>query len=144
MNAAATAGSTVIPTLRYRKAPEAIDWLCRALGFERHAVYEDGHGGIQHAQLRHGNGMIMLSSVADNDWGKRMAQPDEIGGRETQCNCLVVSDCDAHYAQAVAAGAEIVDPLAERGYGGKGYGCRDPEGHIWWIGSYDPWASPTP
>jgi uncharacterized glyoxalase superfamily protein PhnB len=24
-------------------------------------------------------------------------------------------------------------------YGGRDYTCRDPEGHIWSFGTYDPW-----
>ena len=30
--------SPVIPTMRYRDAPAAIDWLCAVLGFSRHLV----------------------------------------------------------------------------------------------------------
>lgn len=132
--------SSIHPNLHYRDAPAAIEWLCAALGFEKRAVYEDGEGGIAHAQLTFGNGLIMLSSVRDSEWGRRMVMPKDIGGRETQCCCLVAADPDAHYAQAIAHGAEIIDPLTTQDYGGKGYSCRDPEGHIWWIGSYDPWA----
>jgi len=138
--AAAETRSSIHPNLHYRDAPAAIEWLCQALGFEKRAVYEDGQGGIAHAQLTFGNGLIMLSSVRDNDWGKRMVVPAETQGRVTQCCCLVAADPDAHYAQAIAAGAEIIDPLVAQDYGGKGYSCRDPEGYIWWIGSYDPWA----
>ena len=29
--------STVMPALRYRNAPAAVDWLCQVFGFERHA-----------------------------------------------------------------------------------------------------------
>ena len=130
---------TVIPSLHYRNAPALIDWLCEAFGFERHLVVDDGAGGIAHAQLRFGNGMIMLSSVSDSEWGLRYAQPDEIGGRQTQCCCLIVADPDAHYHRAKAAGARIVDELSDRDHGGRGYGCTDPEGHLWWFGSYDPW-----
>jgi uncharacterized glyoxalase superfamily protein PhnB len=132
--------SSVYPTLRYRDAPAAIVWLCKVLGFEKHAVYEDGAGGIAHAQLCLGNSLIMLSSHRNDTWGQRMVMPGDIGGRETQCCCLYTADADAHYAQALAAGAEIIDPLTAQDYGGKGYSCRDPEGHIWWVGSYDPWA----
>ena len=131
---------TITPTLRYRDAPAMIDWLCTAFGFRRHAVHENDSGGIAHAQLTYGNGMIMLSSVSADAWGQRIAQPDEIGGRETQCCCVQVDDCDAHHAQAMAAGAVIVDALEDKDYGGKGYSARDPEGHLWWFGSYDPWA----
>jgi len=135
-------GATIIPSLRYRDAPAAIEWLCRAFGFEKHAVYAEGNT-VHHAQLTFGNGMVMLSSVDNaSPWGRRIAQPDEIGGRETQCACAIVADPDAHYARAKAAGAQIVDDLAVQDYGGKGYSCRDPEGHLWWFGSYDPWAKP--
>jgi uncharacterized glyoxalase superfamily protein PhnB len=135
--------ATVIPCLRYRNAPAMIDWLCKAFGFEKHAVYADGDT-VHHAQLTFGNGMIMLGSV-DNDsaFGRRIAQPDEIGGRETQCCCVIVADCAAHYAKAKAAGAEIMDELETKDYGGSGYSCRDPEGHMWWFGDYDPWAEPA-
>jgi uncharacterized glyoxalase superfamily protein PhnB len=131
--------ATVIPSLRYRDASAMIDWLCNAFGFEKQAVYADGNI-VQHAQLTFGKGMIMLGSVANESaWGERIAQPDEIGGREIQCRCLIVADCAAHYARAKAAGAEIVDELETKEYGGSGYGCRDPEGHLWWFGDYDPW-----
>jgi uncharacterized glyoxalase superfamily protein PhnB len=140
VSATARTRSSIHPSLQYRDAHAAIEWLCRALGFEKRAVYEDGAGGIAHAQLVFGNGMVMLSSARDNDWGRRMAVPGAVGGRVTQCCCLVAEDAEAHYARAVAAGAEIVDPLTAQDYGGQGYCCRDPEGHLWWIGSYDPWA----
>jgi uncharacterized glyoxalase superfamily protein PhnB len=142
---AATTRATIIPSLRYRNALAAIDWLCRAFGFEKNAVYADDNGIVHHAQLTFGNGMIMLGSVENGSpWGKRIAQPDEIGGRETQCAYMIVADCDAHYAQAKAAGAHIVDELETKDYGGKGYSCRDLEGHLWSFGSYDPWADKQP
>lgn len=56
---------TVIPCLRYRNAVGAIDWLCAAFGFEKHAVYPNDDGTIAHAQLTLGNGMIMLGSVSE-------------------------------------------------------------------------------
>ena len=136
--------SSIIPALRYRDAPKMIDWLCRAFGFERHAVYEDGQGGIAHAQLRWGGGMLMLGSQRDDVYGRRLAEPAEIGGRVTQSLCVIVDDADAHHALAVGAGAVIVDALSDQDYGGRGYSCRDPEGHLWWFGSYNPWVPPGP
>ena len=133
--------ATIIPCLRYRDAPAAIDWLCRAFGFERHAVYAEGDT-VHHAQLVFGNGMVMLGSAdTASEWGRRIAQPGDIGGLETQSPCVVVTDVDAHYARAVAAGAELVQDIADQDYGGRGYSCRDPEGHLWWFGSYDPWKA---
>ena len=136
---ASSNGSSIVPALRYRDAPAAIEWLCRAFGFERRAVYVDGDI-VLHAQLVFGNGMVMLSSAGnDGAWNALVAQPDENGLRETQSPCVVVADVDAHHARAKAAGATIVIDIADQEYGGRGYACRDPEGHLWWFGSYDPW-----
>ncbi|MCE2406753.1 MAG: glyoxalase, partial [Pseudomonadales bacterium] len=62
--------ATIVPTLRYQDAHAAIDWLERAFGFHRHFVVEDGEGGVAHAQLTFGNGMIMLSSAHDDEFGQ--------------------------------------------------------------------------
>jgi uncharacterized glyoxalase superfamily protein PhnB len=132
-------GSTIIPCLRYRDARAAIEWLCKAFGFTKQAVYENEQGGVEHAQLTYGNGMVMLGEVRDNAFGQHIVQPDQIGGRETQCACVTVTNCKSHYQQAKAAGAVIVDDYAEKDYGGAGYSCHDPEGHLWYFGSYDPW-----
>jgi uncharacterized glyoxalase superfamily protein PhnB len=142
MELAARTTVTIIPCLRYRDAPAAIEWLCTAFGFQRHAVYQDGDI-VHHAQLVFGNGMVMLGSVQPGQWGANMIQPDEVGGLETQSACVIVTDADAHYARAKAAGAQIVIEIADQDYGGRGYGCRDIEGHVWWFGSYDPWQAPA-
>ncbi len=73
--------ATVIPCLRYSDAPAAIEWLCRAFGFEKHLVVPGDRGTIAHAQLSFGNGMIMLGSALDTDFGRLMKQPKEAGGR---------------------------------------------------------------
>lgn len=134
--------STVIPGLRYRDAVKAIEWLCTAFGFEKQAVYPHPGGTIAHAQLRFGNGMIMLGSVPNSadDLSKHMKQPDEIGGAETQAAYLIVADADAVYATAKAAGATMIRDIKNEDYGGRGFSCRDLEGHIWHLGTYDPWA----
>ena len=143
MSQPANTRASIIPCLRYRNALGMIEWLCEAFGFQQHAVYAEGDT-VHHAQLVYGNGMVMLGSTSNaGEWGKAIVQPDEIGGRETQSACVIVADADAHYARAVAAGATIVIDIADQDYGGRGYACRDPEGHLWWFGSYDPWAAAT-
>ncbi|MEO8663398.1 MAG: VOC family protein [Bryobacteraceae bacterium] len=133
--------STIIPSLRYRDAPAAIEWLCQAFGFEKQAVYPNPDGTIAHAQLTFGNGMIMIGSVVEGTpYSKLIRHPDEIGRLETQAPYVIVSDCDAIYITAKAAGAEVVIDIATMDYGGRAFTCRDPEGHLWSIGSYDPWA----
>jgi uncharacterized glyoxalase superfamily protein PhnB len=135
--------STVIPGLRYKNAIAMIDWLCGTFGFEKQAVYTSPNGAVMHAQLTFGNGMIMIGSVENESKASSlMKQPNEIGGAETQTPYLVVTDCDALYAKANAAGAKILIDLEEKEYGGKAFTCSDPKGHIWHVGTYDPWAPP--
>lgn len=127
--------------MRYRDAAAAIKWLCRAFGFEQQLVVAQPDGTIAHAQLTFGNGMVMLSSVVESEFGRLMKQPDEIGGAETQAAYLIVSDADAVYASAKAAGATIVLDIKDEDYGGRGFTCRDLEGHVWTLGTYDPWQT---
>ena len=97
---------------------------------------------VAHAQLTFGGGMIMLGSVDNgSEYGKQIVQPDEINLRETQSPCLIVPDADAVYATAKAAGATIVTDIADVDYGGRAFACRDLEGHLWNVGTYDPWKS---
>ena len=135
--------TTVIPCLRYRDAPAAINWLCRVFGFERQLVVPNPDGTIAHSQLRLGGGMIMLGSVVDSPFGRLMRQPDEIGGAETQSAYVIVPDADVVYARVKAAKAEIVLDIKDEDYGGRGFSCRDLEGHLWTIGTYDPWEPPV-
>jgi uncharacterized glyoxalase superfamily protein PhnB len=133
--------ATVIPVLRYRDAPAAIEWLCQTFGFEKNLVVPSEDGTIAHAQLSFGNGMIMLGSVLKNEtpFGRLMKQPDEIGGVATQSLYIVVNDADIVYARAKAGGATIAIEIKDEDYGGRGFSCYDLEGHLWSFGTYDPW-----
>nr|WP_297352624.1 VOC family protein [uncultured Caldimonas sp.] len=133
--------ATVIPCLRYREAPAAIDWLCEVFGFERHLVVPNDTGGIAHAQLSFGNGMVMIASAdQESEYGDLVNLPDQVGGVETQSPYLVVNDADAVYRRAVDAGAQIIIEIKDEDYGGRGFTCRDLEGRLWNVGTYDPWA----
>jgi uncharacterized glyoxalase superfamily protein PhnB len=133
--------STVIPVLRYRNAPGAMEWLCKVFGFEKHLVVPQADGSVSHAQLSFGNGMIMLASVVkpESAFGRLMQQPDELGGAQTQTSYVVVTDVDAVYDSAKVAGAKIAIEIRDEDYGGQGFSCYDLEGHLWSFGSYDPW-----
>ena len=143
-NYARNCKSTVVPGMRYRDCLTAIEWLCNALGFEKHAVYMGDGNSVMHAELIFGNGMIMLGSETDRgEYSKYTAMPDELAGREMRSVSLMVTDCDAAYAQAKAAKAEMVFDLKDTGYGGRAFTCRDPEGYLWHVGSYNPWEVPA-
>ncbi len=128
--------STVIPALRYADASAAIEFLTSAFGFEARMVAEGAEGVIEHAQLVHGTGMIMLGSDRDNDFGKLVGSD----GRSSTSIYVVVEDVAAHAAVARAAGADIVSEPEGQDYGGSSYVVRDPEGHIWSFGDYSPWT----
>jgi uncharacterized glyoxalase superfamily protein PhnB len=137
--------STAIPCVRYRDAYAAIEWLTRAFGFEKKAAYPGPDNTVAHAEMTTGGGgMIMLGSVThQTEHGKLIAHPDEIGMRETNGLYLVVPNADAIYATAKAAGATMVLDIKDASYGGRGFTCRDLEGHLWSIGTYDPWQPVT-
>jgi uncharacterized glyoxalase superfamily protein PhnB len=116
--------AALIPCLRYHDAPAAIDWLCRVFGFESHLVVPGEAGAILHAELRidtgKGIGMIMVgSSGRGGAYGDLMVQP-------------------TRGARARDAGAAMLIDLADEAHGGRGFTCRDPDGHVWSIGTYAP------
>jgi uncharacterized glyoxalase superfamily protein PhnB len=122
---------TVFPTLSYDDAHAAIDFLIEAFGAERHAVYSGDDGTIQHAELRFGNGIVML--------GSSTAEIPATGGRGGSVY-TVVADPDEHHRRAREAGAEIVRELHDTEYGSRNYAAKDPEGNTWYFGTYQPFA----
>jgi len=130
--------ASIIPCMRYRDAPAAIEWLCTTFGFEKQLVVPNEDGSIAHAQLGFGNGMVMLGSVFDTEYGRLLKQPSEIGQFVTQSSYLVVQDADLVYRRVKEMGGQIVLEIKDEDYGGRGFTCRDPEGHIWSVGTYDP------
>ena len=133
--------ATVFQALRYRDAKAAMDWLCGVMGFARKAVYENPDGTIAHAELALGGGIVMLGSVKDDAYGRGFKTPAELGGVETRGAYIVVKDADEIYARAQAAGAVVVRPLQDMDYGSREFTVKDPEGHSWSVGTYDPWAA---
>jgi uncharacterized glyoxalase superfamily protein PhnB len=127
-----------IAFMSYDDPPAAIDWLERALGFERSSVHEGPNGTIAHAELRFGDGMIMLGSAGPNDFGLRT--PRELGA-VNQGVYVIVDDIAEHYERARTARAEILRELADTDYGSQEFMARDPEGNIWSVGTYRPEAA---
>ena len=124
-----------IAFMTYGDPAAAIDWLERALGFERSSVHEDPQGRIAHAELRFGDGMVMLGPSGPNDFGLKTAR--ELGAA-SQGVYLVVDDIDACFARVTAAGAAILRPLADSDYGSREFMARDSEGNLWSVGTYEP------
>ena len=81
------------------------------------------------------------NTARESEFDNLQKPPSALGGAVSQSPYIIVEDADKHYARAVAAGAEIVMEIRDEDYGGREYSCRDPEGHVWNFGSYDPWVN---
>lgn len=131
-----TTPANIYPTLFYDDAPAAIDWLERAFGFQRKLVVPGANGQVKHSELVFGLGVIMVSSSRP---AEQRVSPSTLGATH-QGLCVQVDDPDAHYQRAKAAGAVVVQELRDEEYGSRGYMAKDPEGHIWYFGTYRPGA----
>lgn len=121
----------MFPALRYEDGAAAVDWLQRVLGFSPHMVVPGPGGSIAHAEMAYAGGMVMLGSAPSTD-------PANPWARTAMGLYVRVDDIDAHYARAREGGAEIVMALHETPYGSREYTLRDPGGHLWAFGTYDP------
>lgn len=124
----------------YDDAKQAIDWLCKAFGFEVRLLVEGDGGRIEHSELTYGGGMVMVGSATADKAQKfpYRKSPGQAGGANTQNMMLYVDDVEAHCARARAAGATITMDLETHDYGedhwtDRGYECRDLGGHHWWF-----------
>jgi len=129
---------TIYPNLVYRDCPAAIEWLTRVLGFTRHLVVPGETGYVVHAELRFGNGLVMVTSARDGrDW---------LGEPVNRTNVALVApsaaSVDEIHARVAASGARIVHPLRDSDFGpyGKSHGftCLDAEDNRWSVGTYQP------
>jgi uncharacterized glyoxalase superfamily protein PhnB len=125
-------------SLYYDDPRAAIDWLCKAFGFEVRLLVEGDGGRIEHSELTFGDALIMVAGADKADRFPYMRSPSKVGGANTQNLMLYVDDVEAHCRRAREAGAEITNELATHDYGAdywtdRGYECRDPGGHHWWF-----------
>lgn len=127
----------------YEDPRAAIEWLCKAFGFEKRLVVEGDDGTIAHSELVFDEGLIMIGGTSgggkdEEPWRALVSSPKGNGGKFTGSLCFFVDDCDAHHAVAAAAGAKVVRPPTTNDYGDdfwtdRSYGALDPEGHLWWF-----------
>jgi uncharacterized glyoxalase superfamily protein PhnB len=123
-----TGTPSIVPYLSYVDAKAAIAFLASAFGLVPVQSYDDGNGVLVHAELSHGNGVVMIGTDERSKGSPGLY--------------LVVEDVDAHHARAVAAGARIVYPPEDTEWGKRRYRALDPEGHEWSFGSYQPQTEP--
>ena len=117
-----------IPALVYRDNRAALRWLQEAFGFEPSEVLTDASGKIVHAEMMHGDGIVMIGS----EWADWTRSPASLGGKNTQrVHVRLDGGIDEHCARARAAGATIVKEPEDQFYGDRTYIAADLEGHHW-------------
>ena len=124
-------------SLYYDDPKAAIDWLCKAFGFEVRLLVEGDGGSVEHSELTYGEGLVMVSGPRPQKY-RFMRAPGQAGGANTQNMFVYVDDAEAHCKRAREAGATIIKELEVHDYGAdywsdRGYECRDPGGHHWWF-----------
>lgn len=123
----------------YDDPKAAIDWLCRAFGFELRLKVEGEDGRLHHCELVFAEALVMVGGTGGTEpYQKLFRSPMSSGGGVTQALMLFVDDVDAHHARAIAAGARVVREPATNDYGpqywtDRSYGALDLEGHLWWF-----------
>lgn len=126
----------VYPSLIYDNASKMIDWLSQAFGFTARLVVPGPNDRIEHSELTYGAAVIMVASPSPE---RGFVSPRRQTG-VSQALSIRVEDPDTHYTTAMAAGAVLIRPMKDEDYGSRGYMVKDPEGHIWYFGTYRPGA----
>src|ERR1700722_5143684 len=112
--------------LAYDDTAAAQEYLVRVFGLTAASTTVHTEGS-SYRQVRAGTQVVGLAPVEEGMTSPRLA------GAPTGMTIVTVDDVDAHYARSVEAGAEIVDPLADKEWGIREYGGRDPGGGPLWF-----------
>ncbi len=117
----------LVPILFYDDLAGALDWLAKSFGFTIRMSLPGPDGKLVHAEMQHGDAVIMMGPVSDETGSK---SPDALPG-VNQSLYLYVDDVDAHFQHAKAAGAKIVSEPTDMFWGDRMYYAQDCEGHHW-------------
>jgi PhnB protein len=123
---------TVTPRLVLRNGAAAIDFYREAFGaVELGERFTGPAGELIHAEVRIGDSVVMITDEADN--GAPAKSPESLRGVVTAIMATYWEEVDVIWERAVAAGAEVVYPLADQFYGERGGRLRDPFGQQWML-----------
>lgn len=119
----------ITPMLSVRNGARAIAFYKNAFGAAELMRFDRPDGGVV-AELTIEGAEI---GVADESPEAFNFSPESLGGTSVRIN-LVVADPDAVASRAVAAGAQLLFPVADQSYGWRQGRVVDPFGHHWLIG----------
>jgi PhnB protein len=122
---------SITPHLSVNGAAAYIEFLKKAFnGVELERSPGPG-GKLMHATVRVGDSLLMFA----DDFGAEMKLPPLAQGRLPLVLHLYVPDADAAWAQALAAGCEVVFPIGNQFWGDRYGHVKDPFGFVWGIAS---------
>jgi PhnB protein len=117
------------PSLVVHDGAAAIEFYKKAFGAEElYRLIDPESGKVGHAEITIQGVLLSLGS----DYPGMTTSPKTLGGTTTSLT-MMTTDAKVDFERAVAAGAEVVRPLAEQFYGYLGGRVRDPFGHEWII-----------
>ena len=123
---------SITPHIVVQGAERAVAFYRDAFSAEEVSRIPVPDGRLMSVQLRIGDGLL---HVADEFPEMGVLAPPSIGGTPVVL-ALDVADAEAVFAQAVTAGAEIRQPLADMFWGDRHGQLEDPFGHRWNIGQH--------
>ena len=127
---------TVTPRLVVADGAAAIAFYREAFGAQEIGEpFTDPDGRVIHAEIRIGDSVVMITEDA-GDAGAVARSPRSLGGLVSAIMATFWNDVDAAWERAVAAGAEVVYPLADQFYGERGGRLRDPFGQQWMLSQH--------
>lgn len=125
--------STVTPRLVVRDGGAAIDFYAQAFAAsEVGERFAGPDGRVIHAEVQIGDSVVMITEEG-SDADAPASSPPSVGGVVTAIMATYWPDVDAGWERALAAGAEVVYPLADQFYGERAGRLRDPFGHQWML-----------
>jgi PhnB protein len=104
----------------------------------------DGLGGTETVRTMRPDGKIANVQVAIGTATVMVSEASERFPATRASYYLYVDDADSAVTRALAAGGELIMPVADMPYGDRQGGVADPGGNIWWIsqrlvrGPYEP------
>jgi len=126
------------PYLCCKGAANALAFYKQAFGAVEVMRLAEPGGRVGHAEIKIGAALLMLSDEYP-EMGVR--SPQSLGGSPVGIH-LYVEDVDTVAAQAVAAGAKLLRPVADQFYGDRSGTLEDPFGHRWFIATHKEDLSP--
>jgi PhnB protein len=124
--------TSITPYLIVDEGARAIDFYMQAFGATELVRMPGPDGRVGHAELQIGDSKIMLADIMPHG---PMKSPKTFGGTPVSI-MLYVTDVDAVFRRAIAAGATEVRPVKNEFYGDRMGTLVDPFGHVWNIGTH--------